>query len=283
MPGFFMLNGKLHPGTDAIAGPDCRGLRFGDGIFETMRHCGDGIPLFDEHMHRFFSGLRHLQFNVPRHTGPDEVQEMIASLLKKNSVAGQARIRLTAFRGDGGIFDPVDDHPNLLLQCWPLPDNYSVLNENGLQLGVYPGAIKAQDGLSSLKHNNFLPYLMAARHARTERWNDAVILNHEGHIVDSTIANIFWITDGLVFTPPLKDGPDAGIFRRHLMDGLKQAGMPVGERSISPAQLEEAEEVFLTNALFGIRSVAGFAGKEYGRQLTVRLYGDHVKPLFNLS
>lgn len=66
------------------------------------------------------------------------------------------------------------------------------------------------------------------------------------------------------------------------MDRLKQAGTPVEERSVDPARLEEADEVFLTNALFGIRSVAGFGKASFGRDLTVGLYRDHVKPLFGL-
>jgi len=282
MPGFFMLNGKLHADSDRIAGPDNRGLRFGDGLFETIRFGVNGMPLFDDHMHRFFSGLRQLHFESPKHIGPDELQDMIGAVLHKNRLAGPARIRLMAFRKDGGVHDPIDDHPQFLIQCWDLPANYSRLNENGLQLGVFTGAIKAPDGLSSLKHNNFLPYLMAARHARMQHWNDALILNPSGQVADSTIANLFWVKDGQVFTPPLSDGPVSGVFRRNLMDRLKLVGRPVEERSVEPAQLEDADEVFLTNALFGIRSVAGFGKAAYGRDLTVSLYQEHVKPLFGI-
>jgi branched-chain amino acid aminotransferase len=282
MPGFFMLNGKLHDGADLVAGPDNRGLRFGDGSFETIRHTGHSMPLFDEHMHRFFTGAQFLGFEMPKHLGPEELSGMIDHLLRKNRLSGTARIRLMAFRKDGGIHDPIDDHPQILIQCWALPDNYSRLNENGLQLGVYHGAVKAVDGLSSIKHNNFLPYLLAAREAKSRHWNDALLLNPSGHIADSTIANLFWVKEGQLFTPPLSDGPVSGVFRRHLMGHLKEVGSPVEERSVTPDQLQEADEVFLTNALFGIRSVGGFGEAAYGHDLTARLYREYVRPLFGL-
>ena len=282
MPGFFMHDGKLLPGSDAIAGPESRGLRFGDGLFETIRHTGLDMPLFPLHMDRFFTGLERLGFEAPAHTGRDRIHGMITELLRKNRIEGAARIRLMAYRSDGGVHDPVSDRPHLVIQCWPLPENYSRLNENGLVLGVYDGAVKAPDGLSSLKHNNFLPYLMAARHAREMHWNDALLLSPVGHVADSTIANIFWLTGEGLFTPPLSDGPVAGCFRRHLMETLEDAGFPVRERSVTPEALRRADEVFLTNAMYGIRSVGRFGDRIYARPVTESLYRDHVRPLYGI-
>jgi branched-chain amino acid aminotransferase len=280
MPGFFLFNGKVHPGSDPIAGPDCRGLRFGDGLFETIRHTGRGMPLFDLHMDRFFSGLRTLRFDIPRHDGPERIHEQVNALLQKNGIRGQARIRLTAFRGDGGINDPVSDLPQIVIQCWPLPDTYDRLNEHGLVLGVCPDICKSGDGLSALKHNSCLPYLIAAKQARDKKWNDALLLDPFGHVADATIANLFWINEGQVFTPPLSDGPVSGVFRRYLCAALGQEGRPVSEKSVTSGELELAGEIFLTNALFGIRSVGMFAGRPYARTITTQLYRRFVLPLF---
>ena len=280
MPGFFMLNGKLLPGDQTIVGPDNRGLRFGDGLFETIRHTGENMPLFPLHMERFLYGLERLGFALPVHTSPARIRDMVAELLRKNRMEGPARIRIMAYRAEGGVHDPVSDQPNILLQAWPLPEHYSRLNENGLVLGVYDGAVKAVDGLSALKHNNFLPYLMAARHARAMHWNDALVLTPHGQVADSTIANIFWLSGEGLFTPPLTDGPVAGTFRRHLMENLAKAGRPVQERSVTPELLGHADEIFLTNAVYGIRSVGRFREGNHRRSFTEQLYRDHVRPLF---
>ena len=148
--------------------------------------------------------------------------------------------------------------PGVVIECFPLENGALQLNENGLVVGIASGLNKSLDSLSNLKSCNALIYAMGARQARMNKWNDTLISNTEGNIIESTIANIFWIKNEAVFTPPLKDGCVAGVMRRHIMEKT-----PVQEKSLTRDELLSADEVFLTNAIKPVRWVGEIDGRKY--------------------
>lgn len=271
---FFILNGKITGPNTAILSPDSRGLRFGDGLFETIKS-HDGQPeLLDEHLARLWKGMHVLQFNIPKHFTPDLLEEEIKKLLNKNQHLHKARIRITVYRGEGGLYDELDHKPNYIIQTWPLHNETGSWNSNGLVLGIYPDLKKSFDILSGLKHNNFLHYVMAALHAKKEKWNDAIILNNQNRLCETTIANIFLVKDETVYTPALGEACIDGIMRRHIIDKLKAAGFEIKETALTVNDLEIAEEVFLSNSVYNIRWVAGIADRRYSCKLTQKIYAD---------
>jgi branched-chain amino acid aminotransferase len=280
MPGFFMFDGRLLPDGTPILGPDSRAFRYGDGLFETMRILRGRIPLFDLHMDRCFRGLETLGFQLPVHLNASTLSEKILALARKNGHLAQGRMRLTFFRGDGGLFDPVSPVPHYTIQTWALPDHYLRLNENGLVLTTCTLGQKAADPLSNLKSNNALIYVQAAQYAKRQQANEALVLNTHGRIADATIANCWWIKDGAIHTVPLSEGPVEGVMRRALLDIARAEGTKVLETPISPVELETADEVFLTNALYGMRWVGSFGNKHFSRAATQSLYGRWVGQVF---
>ncbi|HMI79616.1 MAG TPA: aminotransferase class IV, partial [Ferruginibacter sp.] len=217
---YFNFNGKIYPNGSAVIGENNRGLRYGDGLFETMKSVHGQVHFIDEHFARLWRGMGLLQFNIPKLFSPDLLEEQILALVKKNMHHKTARIRLTVFRGNGGLYDDIDHKPNYLIQTWALPDDSGSWNSNGLVLGIYNDVKKSCDILSNLKHNNFLPYTMAALFAKKQKWNDAVLLNDSGRICDTTIANIFLIKDEIIHTPSLTEGCIAGIMRKNILQHL---------------------------------------------------------------
>jgi Branched-chain amino acid aminotransferase/4-amino-4-deoxychorismate lyase len=230
---FLVFNGKYFNEGAALVSANCRGLRFGDGLFETMKSINGQIEMIDEHFARLWKGLGILQFKIPAHFTPDTLQEEVIALLQKNGHLQNARIRITLFRGDGGLYDAISHIPNYLVQTWALPADKDTWNSNGLILGIYTEVKKSCDILSNLKHNNFLPYSMAALHAKSQKWNDAVLLNTHGRICDSTIANIFLIKHGIIYTPALEEGCIAGVMRRHIIKQLVELGYKVEQARIT--------------------------------------------------
>lgn len=270
---YFNYNGKIFKEGTPIISPDNRGLRYGDGIFETLLMINEQLIDEDEHFARLWKGMSVLQFDIPKHFTPEGLQEQIVALAGKNKLTARARIRLSVIRGNGGLYDAQNHLPNYIIQAWSVSENNGAWNSNGMVLGVYDLAKKTTDILSNLKHNNYLPYVLAALHAKNQKWNDAILLNTNARICDTTIANIFLIKDEVVYTPPLSEGCVAGIMRNRVVKRLATGiCCPIIEKALSIDELLNADEVFLTNSIYNIRWVQRIADKGYNHKETYKIY-----------
>lgn len=263
----FNFNGNILSSGTPVLTADNRGFRYGDGVFETMKVVGGQILLGGYHFERLLAGARLLQFTLPPFFTAEKLTEEVLVLCKLNGHSALARVRLVVFRGDGGLYDPADPVPNYIIQSWPLSPESSELQANGLVLGLFPNGRKSCDFLANLKSNNYQLYAQAALYARNHQLDDCLVLNSYDRIADSTIANLFYCRQGNIYTPPLTEGGVAGVMRRRLLEVLPKAGFSIQEKATTAGDLEEAEEVFLTNALRGIRWVRSFGGMTYGRRL----------------
>jgi branched-chain amino acid aminotransferase len=171
----------------------------------------------------------------------------------------------------------------MLIQSWPLNPENNNLNENGLVIGDFTGGFKAADGFANLKSNNYLMYVMAAMFAKQQHWNDALILNHLGTYADATIANLWMIKDGKIFTPTLADGPVAGTMRQFLLDNLEEAGYSVVEKSITKKELAAADEVFLSNAIYGIKWVKQHENAVYVCNIAASIHASLIAPCWSAT
>ncbi len=276
---FLFYNGKIIKSGGPLISPDNRSFRYGDGFFETLKWVDGKIRLADDHMQRLFSSLDILQFQPPAYFTPAYLKQHIEELVKKNGHQKLARLRITIFRGEGGLYETENHFPNHLIQSWELNPENNILNENGLVLGIYKEARKVCDHFSLLKTNNYLCYAMAALWAKQQKLNDAIILNPYNRVADATIANVFIVKDGLVKTPALTEGPVSGVMRKNVLKYLREEHMPVEETQITMEDISEASEIFLTNAISGIRWVKQLGNNGYTNPLAVRLHKKLVQDL----
>lgn len=206
MQQYFLFNGSFQPEDAPVIGPANRGLRYGDGLFETLKFINGELQLADAHFARLLRGMQVLGFRIPAHWSSEKVGEQCRALALKNGHAAGARVRINVIRGDGGLYDPVSHLPLILIQTWPLPSGAGTWNTNGLVLGICEGVRKSADVLANLKHNNYLGYVLAARQATDQKWNDALVMNTDGGICDTTIANLFAVRGQQIFTPRFPRG-----------------------------------------------------------------------------
>jgi branched-chain amino acid aminotransferase len=271
MSDFINFNGKLISADTPVIGANSRGLRFGDGLFETIKYKNNEFQLLEEHLERLWTGLKKLHFELPalftRQFLTDELTKLVN---KKNHTC--ARVRLTILRGNGGLYDAENHQPNFIIQTWELANDFGKLNSNGLQLCIYKDAFKPCDAFSNLKHNNFLPYVMGALHAKQVHCNDAVILNQYGRIADSTIANIFMLKNNIIYTPSLEEGCVAGTMRQFLLKNLPSSGHQVLEKQITEEELAAADEIFLSNAMTPVKWVAGLGRHSFSNEQVLSVY-----------
>ncbi|HEY8893838.1 MAG TPA: aminotransferase class IV [Niastella sp.] len=277
MDQYLYYNGAILPADAPLITAGNRGLRYGDGLFETIKVTDGAMPLFQLHMERMWHGLSILQMELPQFYTPDYIQETIINLCRHNNTLPAARVRITIIRGNGTLYSSNSPHASIIIQSEPLGADYLALNTTGFTLDVYTEVQKSCDLLSNLKSNNYLPYVMAGLYSRKQQLNDCLLLNSHGRICDATIANVFWVHNNHIFTPPLSEGGVAGVMRKHLLYELPNAGYIVHEKPCTVASLEAADEMFLTNALYGIRWVQQFGTKLYSNQFIKELYERFVK------
>jgi branched-chain amino acid aminotransferase len=283
MKKFINYNGSIYEEGQAVLSITDHSYRYGDGLFETMKMVKGDIMLKDLHFERLYSGLKILKFNVPALFTKRNIQEEVKELCKKNKCEGLARVRLSVSRGNGGLYD-CDDKFSYSIGCWPLEQkgfNEKALPDGqGLVIDIFPDAKKSIDAFSNLKSANYLPYTMAAVWAKENKLNDALILNQHNRICDATIANVFWIKDDKIYTPPLSEGCVAGVMRRWILDlGFAPRDsfggiwdFIINEAVLTKDILLDADEVFLTNVTTGIRWVQRCSDKVYTNTITTKIF-----------
>jgi branched-chain amino acid aminotransferase len=279
MGGYIHFNGEIINADEKVVGARNRGLRYGDGVFETILVINGKMRLESYHFDRLFHGLKTLQFDLPAFFTPAYLSASILALCRRNYMEPLARIRLNVFRGNGSIFVIEDNNPCVIIESDLMPDDYAGFNEKGTVIDIYKEVKKSCDILSNLKSNNFLAYTMAARHAKSNQLDDCLLLNSYDRICDSTVANIFWVKNNQVFTPPLSEGCVAGVMRRYLIEKIQSSGYAMEEMICPKQKLLEADEIFLTNALFGIRWVQQLRDKTYTNKLSAQFYKQFIKTL----
>ena len=252
---YAVFNGQIQPLEKVAISPSDRGFLYGDSLFETVR-VHNGKPFrWEQHMTRLNSGADIIELRLP--FSPDEFLGQTEKLIKQSAKA-DCVVRLTVARGVGerGYGLTGNELPNSLITIHPLP------KPGGTPLTVVStdARVANDDPLARIKSGNKLGSILAKRLAKRAGADDGLILNSDGNITETSSANVFWIRDGTLRTTPVSDGVLPGVTRGLIIDLASALGQAVREESVSPAELQQAETVFVTNAAAGIRAVGQVDG-----------------------
>lgn len=269
--GHVCFNGSMIQDQTPVLKADNRGFKYGDGVFETIRIANGSIPLFSHHYERLVTSLLILKIS---HTiSAEQISQWIIELCTLNECLQSGRVRLAAYRN-------VEGKAEILIEAQPLSAEVIKDQVPVISITIYPLARKSMDAFSNLKTANFLPYVMAGLYAVNEGFDDAIVLNCDNNICDSSKANVFVINNNEIFTPALHQGCVNGVMRRYLIDHLKKLNYAVLQEALTEEDLLRADEIFLSNAIYGIKSVKTFRKKEYPQLITSGIYKSLVAPLF---
>lgn len=261
---YVSINGKIQNADQAAIAIDNRTFRYGIGLFETLLAINNELHQLSFHWNRLQQGLQLLGFQTPSFFNEATLLIAIQGLLNKNKHNKYARIRIQFFTNSGGMLETQENTCNYLIETSAIDASICELNENGLVVGIHTLYRKEIDPLSAYKINGRICYAMAAQEAKENKWNDALVLNSRGNIIESSISNIFWVKSKTVYTPPQSEGCIAGIMRANWITILKEKGIPVIEMPLSKEMLLQADEVFLTNCIRKIRWVYAIENNIYG-------------------
>jgi len=248
-----------------------RGFRYGDGLFESMRMSGGKLKFADLHAERLQAGMNALKMDGGILFDDYFLRQKTAELCKKNKLKDNIRFRLSVYREGDGLYTPDSNKSGYVLEAGTLAPGGYELNKKGLIINVYDEITKPVNKLSSYKTSNSLLYVMAGLFKQQNRLDEALILNQHGFLCESISSNVFVIYDKHIYTPALSEGCIAGVMRNVVMQVAKTNQIPITEAQINPEVLNEADEVFITNATSGIRWVMGYGRKRYFNEVTKTL------------
>ena len=262
---YVCFNGRLFPSNEPILTAGNRGFKYGDGVFETIKVINGRMPLEQFHFDRLQFSLSLLKIEVGESLQRSVLSDQILTLCKQNNCSESARVRLAVFRND-------EKEGEYVIEASPLDQNFNTWLPGGIVIDLYPYARKSIDAFSNLKTANFLPYVMAGLYAQEKGIDDCIVLNAHNNLCDTSKANIFLIKNKEIYTPALHQGCVNGVMRRFLIEELKARQFTVYQKDLTKQDLIDADEVFLTNALFGIRWVKSFKDKKYSNTLTYSIH-----------
>jgi 4-amino-4-deoxychorismate lyase len=255
----YWIDGKR---AEALPLPD-RGLEYGDGLFETCLFANKQLFYPERHLQRLSQGLDRLAFPDCL----DAVQHHLDIVLEELNQANvqQATLRLTVTRGDGprGYAPSADSCPRVVICVTPNNTDWRV-QAHPAQLDLAATHWSAQPLLAGIKHLNRLEQVMAGRERILAGTDEMVMTDSSDHAVSVISGNLFAVANGRIITPALKDSGVSGTRRQLLIDSWAPTlGIAVEEGSLSVAALKQADELFYTNALVGLRPVNRFQSQRW--------------------
>lgn len=263
-----IYNGDIIEAGKPFLDASNRAFKFGDALFETIRIV-NGKPVFmDGHISRLFEGMQVLGIDRPIEYSIDYFRNFIGKLIEQSEIKDGGRARLTVFRNGDGFFTPTDNTPSFTIEISPYVHNFYTLNEDGLTVDIYGDIKKPVNKLSIYKTASSLLYVVAAMHARTSKMDESLIVNDKGNIIEATNANLFIVSNGVLYTPTLADGCLAGVMRMQIINLALEHKIKVYECSLTPQNLLVADEVFITNTIKGPQWVASYRQKRYYNKIT---------------
>lgn len=232
---------------------DDRGLLLGDGLFETLLALDGRLVRPEAHLDRMSAGCATL--GLPP---PDRAQ---ALALMAQALAGapppRAAVRLTLTAGSGGrgLDRPAQSRLRMFATAAPAP-----APQRPARLITSTVRRSETSPTARLKTLSYLDNVLARAEAAGAGVDEALMLNGRGDVACAAAANVFWIWGGRLFTPALDCGVLAGTMRARVIDAARTMSLNVAEVRANPGELARADGAFLTNALIGIREIAGLDG-----------------------
>jgi 4-amino-4-deoxychorismate lyase len=243
------------PGT-AVTAVD-RGLNYGDGLFETMRLHQGKIPLLARHLARLQADCQRIALPYP---GEACITRDVEALAGGAAVDGIVRVVLT--RGDGGrgYAPPPDARGRRIVALHPL----AAAGPPSLSVGICETRLGRSPALGGMKHLGRLEQVLAAGEVAAAGWDEGLMLDESGQVIEATRHNLFFVRDGQLLTPPLPGCGVAGVMRALVLEALPSAGLAGGEAQLRYHELHEIQEMLLCNAVAGVRPVNRIAGRRLG-------------------
>jgi len=265
------FNGVFTDKSDFIT-PSNRALLYGDAVFETFKVVDNKILFLEDHYFRLMSSMRILRMKIPMNFTLEYLEEQIISFALKLNIANNARVRMTVFRKDGGLYAPETNEISFIITAKENSSREYLLKKENYEVELFKDFYVSKHLISSLKTTNKIIQVVASVFAKENGFDDCILINDEKNVVETISGNIFMVLDNQIITPPVSDGCLNGIMRKQVINELKSStDFNLIENSISPFDLQKADELFLTNVITGIQPITKYRKKSYTTEVSEML------------
>lgn len=264
-------NGIEKPAHLPFMGADNRAFKFGDGLFESIRIINGKPVNLENHMKRLFSGMEMLHMDIPINYSLEYFKKQIDLLANKNNITKGGIARLTVYRDSKGNYFPTENTPGYVLEIKEYQHNQFTLNDKGLNIDVFEGIKKINNTYSAFKTANAMLYILATLYAKENNLDDVLLLNERENIIEGSSSNVFIVSNGVLYTPPIKEGCIGGTMRMLLINTAIEEGIKVYETNLTPQNFLAADEILFTNAVKGIQWVSSYKSKRYFNEVAHKL------------
>ncbi|WP_445012727.1 aminotransferase class IV [Aquimarina penaris] len=269
------VNGNLLEDNIASITITNRGYTYGDALFETIRVNSGKLLFWEDHYFRLMASMRILRMQIPMQFTPEFLEKEILDLIAKNhGLDTSIRVKIMVNRVSGGLYTPLSNEVEYVISTSQLDTPFYTISENKCEVTLFKDHYVAPDLLSTLKSNNKLVNILGSIFAKENGFDNCIVLNSNKMVIEALNGNIFLIKGNTIKTPPVADGCLKGVLRTQLLRILeKLPEFEVQEDSISPFELQKADELFVTNVISGIQPITKFRKKEYNTAISRRLLG----------
>lgn len=263
------FNGNLVEATNSKLTSENRGYKYGDALFETLKVVNSKIFFWEDHYFRLMASMRIMRMDIPMNFTMEFLEEEILKTVEANDLSNSvARVRLNVDRGEGGKYLPGEDASidyNIVAE--PHPNPFYTIDDAFYEVDLYKDFYMAPGLLSGLKSNNKAIQVIGSIYAKENDLNNCLVLNTDKSVIEALNGNLFLVKGDRIKTPPLEDGCLKGIMRQQVLEVLrKDVNLIIEEASISPFELQKADELFITNVIVGIQPISKYRKKDYGTE-----------------
>ncbi|MCW9038290.1 aminotransferase class IV [Altibacter sp.] len=259
------FNGIINDTFENNALASNRGLQYADAVFETIKVSAGKILFWEDHYFRLMASMRILRMEIPMDFTMEflesEIQKTVASQKNQGSAF---RVKLLVWRKAGGMYAPATHDVDYLIVAKVLAEPFYTRKEAPYTVELFKDHYVTSGLLSTLKTTAKTIHVLGSIYASENDYDNCFLLNEKKQIVEALNGNIFLVSGYKIKTPPLEDGCLNGILRKQIMAIVGQ--LPdyiLEEASVSPFELQKADEIFITNTIMGIQSISAYRKKEY--------------------
>jgi branched-chain amino acid aminotransferase len=249
-----------------------RAFLYGDAIFETLKVLDGKVLFLEDHYFRLMASLRIVRMEIPMNFTMEYMEEQVLSLIDNLPLSPSFRARITFFRKEGGRYLPRTNDTEFIVTAEPIDSPVYSLNTAPYEVELFKDYYVPKQLLSTLKSTNKMVQITGSIFADENGYNNCLVINDDKNVAEALQGNIFMVSGSKLITPPLSDGCLNGIMRKQVLAlASKIEDMEVSEASISPFDLQKADELFITNVITGIQPITKYRKKEFGNSTAADL------------